>query len=52
MWLSKDIGDSITYAKSVIDMWIQLDERYGRDNGVIFVKYRKKSVTSTKEHAI
>ena len=36
--VTKDIGDSIIYAKSVRDMWIQLEERYGQEMEQNFIK--------------
>jgi len=47
--VGKDIGDSIIYAKSARDMWIQLEERYGQANGAKFIKYKRRSVISVRE---
>jgi len=40
--VTKDIGDSIIYAKSTRDMWIQLEEKYGQANGAKFYQLRKE----------
>ena len=40
--LTKDIGDSIIYAKSARDMWLQLEERYGQANGAKFYQVQKE----------
>ena len=40
--LTKDIGDSIIYAKSARDMWIQLEERYGQVSGAKFYQVQKE----------
>lgn len=31
--LSKDIGDSVIYSKSVLDLWMSLEHRFGQSNG-------------------
>jgi len=40
--VTKDIGDSIIYAHSARDMWIQLEERYGQANGAKFYQVQKE----------
>jgi len=40
--VTKDIGDSIIYAKFATDMWIQLEEKYGQANGAKFYQIQKE----------
>ena len=43
--VTKDIGDSIIYAKSARDMRIQLEERYGQANGAKFYQVQRQICT-------
>ena len=40
--VTKDIGDSIIYAKFARDMWIQLEGKYGQANGAKVYQIQKE----------
>lgn len=46
--LSKDIADSVLYANSVIELWKDLDERFGQSNGTMVYQLQTE-ISSLKQ---